>query len=269
MNWPNARGIAYTCERVCTLAIYFQVSQQLPVVVAANRDEFYDRPALPPAQIADSPWVVAGRDLVGGGTWLGVNAHAVVAGVLNRRTHTAPDPTRRSRGLLCLEALRASSVEAAAAHVCQQPGDRYNPFNLLIASPHAACVIGNVSGAMARTWLHAGLHVLTNLDLNDPECPRIAKSYGMFGAASRLLREARVAALRAELRQILSDHSTPLDPRGDGPPNNLCVHTERFGTRSSTLLVYSARTQAFSMWHAAGPPCELAHAAVEIPAAGP
>jgi uncharacterized protein with NRDE domain len=251
---------------VCTLAIYFQVSDDLPVVVAANRDEFYARPATAPAQLAGEPWIVAGRDLTAGGTWLGVNGHNLVAGILNRRSHHAPDPALRSRGQLCLDVLRAESVAGARMHVESAPGDGYNPFNLLIASAAAACVIGNGSGSMRSTVLTPGLHVLTNLELNDFECPRIAKSYGLFEAARPLLRRDAIEALLAALRAILSDHSTPLDPRSDGPPNNLCMHSERFGTRSSSILIYVAAERRFRLWHADGAPCQVAYGEVPLPA---
>jgi uncharacterized protein with NRDE domain len=250
---------------VCTLAIYFCTSTDFPIVVAANRDEFYERPATAPARLSQQPWVVAGQDRVAGGTWLGVNGVGLVAGVLNRRSSTAPDPTRRSRGQMCLDALRQRTVEAALTRVRREEAAAYNPFNLLIASLDAACVIGNISGAMAPTWLTPGLHVLTNLDLNDLECPRIAKSYGMFDAARTQLRADGLDRFIATLHEILSDHSTPLDPRSDGPPNNLCVHTERFGTRSSTLLLYAAGERRFRMWHANGPPCRTAYAEVALP----
>jgi len=250
---------------VCTLAIYFQMSDAFPLVVAANRDEFYERPARPPARLVDDPWIVAGYDVQAGGTWLGVNACALVAGLLNRRSATAPDPSRRSRGLLCLEALHQRSVNAARSLVQRQLGSSYNPFNLLIAAPDAACVIGNKSGEMLVTPLAPGLHLLTNLELNDPECPRIAKSYGLFEEAQSALSESTVDRFLSALRTILSDHSTPLDPRAPLPPNNLCVHTEYFGTRCSTVLIYSARTQRFRMWHAPGPPCQTQYAEVELP----
>jgi len=252
---------------VCTLAIYFQASPEVPVFVAANRDEFYHRAAAPPRCLTHNPWIVAGQDLVAGGTWLGVNAHQVVAGVLNRRTARPPDPTRRSRGLLCLDALRQASVNDAIAAVREQPGARYNPFNLLVASPTAAVVISNAQGAMAVTPLDPGLHLLTNLELNDAECPRIAKSYHLFAAARPLLRPDRLEDLIEQLRTILSDHSTPLDPRAPLPPDNLCVHTPRFGTRSSTLLLYATRARRFRMWHADGAPCETAYSEVALPPA--
>jgi len=234
-------------------------------VVAANRDEFYDRPATLPDRLLDDPWVIAGKDQVAGGTWLGVNAHGLVAGILNRRANTPPDPTRRSRGQLCLETLREPSVDRAITRVHSEGAAAYNPFNLLIASPQAAAVVGNVSGAMKVTPLAPGLHVLTNLDLNDFECPRIAKSYGLFDAARASLRPSNVDTFIDALHAILSDHSTPLDPRSAGPPNNLCAHTERFGTRSSTLLLYAADERRFRMWHANGPPCRTAYAEVALP----
>ncbi|MFI5397322.1 MAG: NRDE family protein [Candidatus Binatia bacterium] len=251
---------------MCTLAIYFHTSPDFPVVVAANRDEFYDRPATPPTRLVDDPWIVAGHDVRAGGTWLGVNAHDVVAGILNRRTSRPPDPDRRSRGLLCLEALQEPSVVAACARVLRDPGNLYNPFNLLIASTDASCVIGNSSGAMVQTTLEPGLHLLTNLELNDPECPRIAKSYGLFDALRSALAYDTLDRFLRGLRTILSDHSTPLDPRADGPPNNLCVHTERFGTRSSSVLLYSAREGRFRMWHAAGAPCQTGYVEIALPA---
>jgi uncharacterized protein with NRDE domain len=250
---------------VCTLAIYFRMSAAFPVVVAANRDEFYDRPATPPTRLGDDPWVMAGQDQVAGGTWLGVNERGLVAGILNRRSHVPPDPARRSRGQLCLDLLRATSVGTAVTRIGRETATAYNPFNLLIASADAAYVVGNVSGLITPTQLVPGLHVLTNLDLDDFECPRIAKSYGMFDAAGGHLQAYSMDQLLAALREILSDHSTTLDPRSDGPPNNLCVHTERFGTRSSTILVYVASEGRFRMWHANGPPCQTAYAEIALP----
>jgi len=250
---------------MCTLAIYFRCTAEVPVAVAANRDEFYDRPASAPRVVATEPWIVAGIDLVAGGTWLGVNEHHLLVGLVNRRTGQMPDPTRRSRGLLCLETLRHATVDAAAATVSHEPGDRYNPFNMLIASPDAACVVGNVTGTVKLTPLDPGVHLLTNLELNDAECPRIAKSYRLFDGARHFLRPRTLPAYREALAEILADHSTPLDPRSAGPPNNLCVHTERFGTRSSTILMFDAAQRAYQMWHADGAPCRTPYAVVHLP----
>ena len=127
-------------------------------------------------------------------------------------------------------------------------------------------MIGNATGAMVVTPLRPGVHLLTNLELNDPECPRIAKSYALFDQARQLLKPGSLPKVRRALRAILADHSTPLDPRSQELPNSLCVHTERFGTRSSTLLMYSSADQCFRMWHADGPPCRAAYTEVPLPA---
>ena len=240
---------------VCTLAIYFQLSRDFPLVIAAKRDELLDRPTLPPHSLCDDPRIIGGQDVQAGGTWLGVNSHNVVAGLLNRRTSQPLDSRRRSRGLLCLDALRARTPAAAAQEICGRSSAAYNPFNLLLASPDQACVVGNFSGHMLCTTLTPGLHLLTNLELNDMECPRIAKSVGFFEAAAPLLNLAQLAEFLGAIKAVLSDHSTPLDPRSDGPPNNLCVHRDGYGTRSSTIIVYSAVAAHMRMWFANGPPC--------------
>ncbi|HUI27159.1 MAG TPA: NRDE family protein [Candidatus Kryptonia bacterium] len=252
---------------MCTLALYRQRFAPYPLVVAANRDELYDRPANAPQLIADEPWVVAGQDLVAGGTWLGVNQAGLVVGLLNRRRAAGlavVDPTLRSRGLLALEMLHCRSADEALARLRSEDGGRYNGFNLLIATPHEAYVAHNADHRVAITVLPPGVHLLTNLELNDPTCPRIAKSARLFESVA-LTDDDHAEALVARLRTILSDHSTPLDPRSPLPSNNLCVHTERFGTCSSTIIAFSAERQRYRLWHAPGPPCDTPFREVPLP----
>ncbi|MBI3782519.1 MAG: NRDE family protein [Deltaproteobacteria bacterium] len=249
---------------MCTLAVYFQASVDFPLVIAANRDEFYDRPTAPPTLASHAPWIVAGRDLVAGGTWFGINENNLAAGILNRRSNKLPDPSRQSRGALCLDALRHSGVGEAIRWVCSQEANDYNPFNLLLASPWVAAVIGNLSGEMRATPLSPGLHLLSNLDLNDSECPRIAKSFRLFEALLPKLRADILPTLLDDLGSILSDHSTPLDPRSPGPSNNLCVHLDRFGTRSSSILAFSAATRRFRFWYADGAPCRARYREIAL-----
>jgi uncharacterized protein with NRDE domain len=71
---------------MCTLAIYFKTFADYPIVVAANRDEYLARPALPPTTLAETPHIVGDKDLRASGTWLGINEHGKVAGLLNRVT---------------------------------------------------------------------------------------------------------------------------------------------------------------------------------------
>jgi uncharacterized protein with NRDE domain len=88
---------------MCVLALFLDPGGPIPLIAAANRDEALSRPSRPPGEV--EPGIVAGRDLAGGGTWLGVNDRGLFVAVTNRR---APEKTDASysRGLLALEALR-------------------------------------------------------------------------------------------------------------------------------------------------------------------
>jgi uncharacterized protein with NRDE domain len=244
------------------LAAYVGVWDDLPLLVAANRDEFLDRPAADPAVIAYAPWVVAGQDLTAGGTWFGINEAGLVVGLLNRRRLGGPDPQCRSRGLLCLEVLQTRSLAAAEAYVRGTAPDTYNNYNLLVADRYGAFVATNALGHVAATSLSPGVHLLTNLELNDPTCPRIAKSSALFRGVSRRIGDD-AERLIAPLRAILSDHTTALDPRAE-TIDTLCVHLPGYGTRSSSIVAIERGGQA-QYWHAPGPPCRTEFAAVSLP----
>jgi uncharacterized protein with NRDE domain len=249
---------------VCTLAIYFRHAEALPLLVAANRDEFYARPTAEPQVIAHDPWVVAGQDLSAGGTWLGTNQYGMIVGLLNRRNPNGPDPQRRSRGLLCLEALQSCGPDEVVAQIARKTPAAYNWFNLLVADSQRACVISNAGDRMSVTELPPGVHVLTNLEINDPTCPRIARSHQLF-AAVPLCDSADLHPLLARLRAILADHTVPLDPRSDDITNRLCIHSSVYGTRSASVLLQSAPHGGVRYWHAPGPPCRTNFTEVFLP----
>ncbi len=97
----------------------------------------------------------------------------------------------------------------------------YNPFNLLIASREATFVAYNRVERIEVVQLKPGFHLLTNLDVNDFECPRISASYEKFATLGKDAGFRRDPILRrAELQRLLADHNTQLDPRS-GPPSDL------------------------------------------------
>ncbi len=249
---------------MCTLALYLRVFPEFPVVVAANRDEYLTRPAAPPVLLCERPRVVGGKDLKAGGTWLAINEYGIIAGLLNRRSDTLPDPERRSRGLLCLDALRHRSVDEALRFVVAQDPERYNPFNLLLASRQEAAVAHNRQGRIDATMLAPGTHLLTNLDVDDFECPRISRSFDRFAALAAQPRAAdNPIQMRQRLAALLSDHSTQLDPR-TGRPNSLCLHMGDYGTRESSLIFLSANGR-IEHYFAPGPPCTSVYVPAPVP----
>ncbi|HVN63728.1 MAG TPA: NRDE family protein [Candidatus Binataceae bacterium] len=250
---------------MCTLAIYFRAVEKYPVIIAANRDEFLDRPAEPPGTLLEHPHVIGGIDLRAGGTWLGINEHGVAAGLLNRRVEGAATPNARSRGLLCLDALRCRTANEAANFASRQNAADYNPFNLLVASREEAFVASRRRDKIEVLPLAPGLHLITNLDVNDPECPKIAAAYGKF---ARLLEDSEFqrdpVAQRDALSELLADHNTQLDPRS-GRPNALCLHLNGYGTRSSSLIFMSGDAGPISHFFAPGPPCQTGYSPAPVP----
>ena len=252
---------------MCTLAIYFQVFPDYPVVIAANRDEYLARPALPPTTLLKNPHVIGGKDLQAGGTWLGINQYGLVAGLLNRQrvNHGDPNPALRSRGLLCLDVLRHRTAAEASGFLRAQRGADYNAFNLLMASREEAFVAYNRGGGLELVSLTPGMHLLTNLDLNDFECPRISRAHERFASLCPPGAFARdPLAHREQLSRLLADHSTQLDARS-GRPNALCLHMGDYGTRSASLIFEGRDPANVAHFFAPGPPCTTAFAPAPVP----
>ena len=255
---------------MCTLAIYFQAARDCPVVIAANRDEFLERPAGDPTTLLEHPHVVGGKDFRAGGTWLGISEHGIVAGLLNRRAEDGGNPNARSRGLLCLDALRRRTAAEAAEFAARERGSDYNPFNLLIVSRDEAFVAYHRGGSLdvVVVALKPGLHLLSNLDVNDFECPKISASYGKFAElGNRPDFQRDPIKHRAALGALLADHNTQLDSR-TGRPNALCLHLENYGTRSSSLIFMRGETAEVAHYFAPGPPCKTAYGAAVVPRSG-
>ena len=163
---------------MCSLVIDYRPDAAWPVILAANRDEMLDRPWDPPGRHwPDRPNVVAGRDRLAGGSWLGLNDEGVVAGILNRVDSLGPKPGFRSRGELVLEALDHADAAAAAGALGGLDARAYRSFNLVIADNRDAFWLRN-RGAEAgaerieRIKLPPGLSMFTAHDRNDLESAR-------------------------------------------------------------------------------------------------
>ena len=254
---------------MCTLAVYVRQLPGLPLVVAANRDEFFARPATSPLLLASAPRIVGGRDLLAGGTWLGVSERGLVAGLLNRRAADAPVDGKRSRGLLLLETLAFGSAAEAAGALAAVPAETYNAFTLMVADATEAFVAQNRPEGVHVAPLERGVHVLSNLDTADPVCPKVARSHEHFVRAGEAYTATRdVSAFRAALRGILADHTVAADPRLPDALGALCVHTEQFGTRCSSLA-FLDRNGTWTHWFADGPPCEVPYTPALTPTGAP
>ena len=234
----------------------FQARADLPLVVAANRDELYDRPAEPMTVLRHArPRVLGGRDQSAGGTWLAVNEAGVVAALTNRPTPGGRDLTKRSRGELPLAlASRESAAAAVDAFVSDVRTSDYNPAWMLVGDRTSAFAVDLTGDATRVESLPPGVHILENRP---------------FGAASAKVDRVRalVDAIDAvtaddlvrDLQAVLADHQVPTDdPAGEYPPEvkAACVHTERYGTRwSGVITVPGDAGLAPAFRYTDGPPC--------------
>jgi hypothetical protein len=170
---------------MCTLVILRRPEHRWPVIIGANRDEMIDRPAKAPARHwPDRPEVMAGLDLLAGGSWLGLNDWGVAAAVLNRTGSLGPAAGLRSRGELVLEALdHADAVDAAAALSYLDPGS-YRSFNLIVADNRDGFWLRHTGrGRIEARPLPDGLSVIAAGDLDELTTPRLACAQPLFRAA--------------------------------------------------------------------------------------
>jgi uncharacterized protein with NRDE domain len=170
---------------MCTLVILRRPDAAWPVLIAANRDEMLDRPwSAPGRHWADRPEVVAGKDNLAGGSWLGVNMTGVVAGVLNRHGTLGPAPGLRSRGELVLEALdHPDAAQSARAFGALDP-KAYRSFNLIIADNRDAYFVRSLGPAGHKVQpIPPGLSMVTAHELNDESSARIRYHRPRFAEA--------------------------------------------------------------------------------------
>ena len=228
---------------MCTLIVLHRCVAGAPLVVGANRDEFFERPA-ETISLRGTPHgpIAAPRDKRAGGTWLGLSANGLFAAVTNRRSE-APDPSRRSRGLLVLEALGERTASDAAKRFERLTRDVYNPFNLLVADCATAHVV-SYDGRSERLDLAPGAHVIGNVHPSE-RTPKIER------LRAETARAAAVApsAVLDELAAICRGHA------GDDALQSTCVHAGEYGTRSSMLLRLEDEGGQHEMRYADGAPC--------------
>src|SRR5687768_16314497 len=156
---------------MCTLIVARNMFAFAPLVVIANRDERYDRPAAALERWGRTPEVLAPVDREGGGTWIGVNELGVFAGITNRAD--VPDrPGLASRGQLVLAALGSRDAREASMRLGRTDGRAYNGFRLLIADRYDTYVVSGDGMGVRVDPFRDGLHVATEQGFGDGHCTR-------------------------------------------------------------------------------------------------
>jgi uncharacterized protein with NRDE domain len=223
---------------MCLLVLAWQCQPDYELVLAGNRDEFHDRPATPAGWWPSAPHILAGRDEVAGGTWLGVSRSGRVAVVTNYREGANAEPAPRSRGALVTDFL--DSDRRPAAWCADIDGRQYAGFNLLTFGDGEACYLSN--RAPSPVALRPGIHGLSNHRLDTP-WPKLVRTRTAFEDHLRA-----TVVDPAVLFSLLGDSSQADDD--DLPESGVSRAWERilsapfivhpdYGTRASTVVIVS------------------------------
>lgn len=249
---------------MCTVVLLRRPGHVWPVLIGANRDEMRTRPWRPPGRHwPDRAHLVAGRDELSGGSWLGVNDDGVVCGILNRVGSLGPAPDKRTRGELVLEALDHADAAAAAKALADIDGSAYRSFNMLIADAEHAYWLrneGRGDGEIDLFEVPEGLSVFTAHDVNDPASPRIRRALPRLRVAEP---PDPAAGDWSTWTRMLADRTRAIP---DEPGTALNIESESgFGTVSSSLIALPKETGAKPIWlFAPGPPDRAAYGPVEL-----
>ncbi|WP_313704831.1 NRDE family protein [Massilia sp.] len=230
---------------MCLIVFAWRVIPGVPVIAAANRDEFYDRPTAPAAPWPENPNVIAGRDLEHGGSWMGVTREGPhgpkFAALTNIRAPSEVRPDAPSRGALVADFLQGSLSAAEYLEVVAARGDVYNGYNLVLGDASALYWYSNRAGGDARNGqpLEPGRIYGISNGLLDAPWPKVTRTKAQF--ASLLCQGAPEDAYF----EMLADTTRAPDMRlpETGVPIDLervlsavCIETPGYGTRTSTVV---------------------------------
>jgi uncharacterized protein with NRDE domain len=223
---------------MCLIVFAWRPGHAQPLIVAANRDEFYARPSLPLAQWPEAPHVHAGRDLEAGGTWLGIGASGRFAALTNIRDPQQP-PARKSRGELVARFLTGdASIDDYLSDVVGSSAE-YAGFNLLLGNSHE---LWHFNAQMSEpVMLESGVYGLSNAGLDTP-WPKLLKAKT---ALSGVLDDPTPARLLGLLSDAQVAPSAELPDTGVGLAtetllSSVFIASQSYGTRASTALIVQA-----------------------------
>lgn len=227
---------------MCLAVLALHTLDGLPVLVAANRDEFHERPTQPASAWPGRPAIYGGRDLRAGGSWMAVNELGRYAIVTNFRDPAHLLPDARTRGELVHDYLRGDATPAEFAADVHARGAQYNGFNLILGDTTAAWYATNRDGAPRR--LPPGIYAVSNHLLDTP-WPKLARTKAAFERVLRHSAQPDLAELYATLRDDTPADDASLPVTGIGRERERLLSSPfivspDYGTRGSTVLALHA-----------------------------
>jgi uncharacterized protein with NRDE domain len=231
---------------MCLIFISINQHPDFKLVVAANRDEFYNRKTEAAHFWNDEPNILAGRDLEAGGTWLGVSKSGYVSMITNYRDPKNIDPNARSRGKLVSGYLSDGADGKKYLSDIAHP-EKYNGFNLITGTPDALYYFSNYREGI--TEMKSGIYGLSNHLLDTP-WPKVKKGKEYFSEVLSKSFTANDLFLLLSNEAVADDDLLP--ETGVGLPRErslsaMFIKSPGYGTRCSTVITVdkSDRLQFF------------------------
>ncbi len=240
---------------MCLILLANDVHPDYRLILVANRDEFYDRPTAPAGLWQESPCVLAGRDLHGWGSWLGVTRTGRLAALSNYREPQAHRHNAPSRGKLVSDYLGGDTPPAAYLAMLQERAAGYNGFNLMVGDGAGLSYFSNRQGAPRR--LSAGIYGLSNhlLDTPWPKVVRGREALAALLANEGALEPEACFALLAD-RSVAPDQLLPVTGVGlelERALSAIFIATPTYGTRASTLVFIDRQNNLTFLERSFGP----------------
>lgn len=225
---------------MCLIVFAWKMVPGNALVLAANRDEFFERPSVPANWWNDHPNVYAGRDLEGGGTWLGISRDGRVAAVTNIRSPDERKAHAPSRGALVADYLAQNWSPADYVEHVQAHANAYNGFNLLVGDRHTLICYNNRDHENERNGqaLMPGIYGLSN-DTLDAPWPKVVRTKAQFasllcqGAPEEAYFEMLTCTARASDCRL---PRTGVSLEVERMLSAVCIQSPDYGTRVSTVV---------------------------------
>jgi len=222
---------------MCLILFGYKVSREYPLILAANRDEFYQRPTARMHFWQSDPSILAGKDLEQGGTWFGVHKNGTFAALTNYRDPASIKQNAPSRGEIIIDFLESKEPSETYFNAVKKKADSYNGFNLIFGSKEELFWFSNLKNTIEK--ISPGIHGLSNRFLDTP-WPKVA-------SGKRALEQVINETISSEsLFSILTDQSIPDDSllpdtgvelEWEKILSPLFIRSDTYGTRSSTVML--------------------------------
>lgn len=224
---------------MCLILFAYQAHPVYKLIVAANRDEFLQRPTAPIHFWEDEPTLLAGRDLEKMGTWMGVTKAGRFAAITNYRDPSEVSVGKQSRGTLVKDALIYKGDIAEYMKQLEETNSQYPGYNLLVGDTEHLYYYSNVGKSLEK--VQPGIHGLSN-HLLDTGWPKVQK--GKEGLSKIIKGENLVENLFELLQNTDRPNDNLLPKTGvsiewERILSSLFIQTNGYGTRSSTVLLMS------------------------------